>query len=470
MENQSLGQVFVRIAQEDKAMKAMIQVLELKVGPLANLPTSSKNAIVASLIEIHGLLSGKVTSSEVSAEMDATKSEILGGAQASVDTLKELADRWAGQDNNIDGLITELGGILSFTGLQNLTLEQQALVLEQIGAISHTVVEELAGRITDLESNIEGLNTATTDRASDLTALTSDKNTLNGQLNKSLKVDADMGNTEVEMQQGRDNLSIASATALQELSESTQDLADTTDYLTLYLTAYTAPPVPIPVVFASTEFYNDYQERLNGEIRVGLENVANEFDFIAHIERSTDGVNFTETGTTNMLSCLIPGGFYETYFTDSGLNNNTTYYYRIRGEVDGQYSGYSDTVEVAGIEPEAPSDVTFLLANLGEYDLSVLDSNGNTTALLNGWVYSSGPASNVPIEVTGNRMRVDAPGRDWPSWIESGDVALRVKEANDPSETTYITVYLELDTLVGSVATFLIQPALSGKSVRFRDS
>ena len=219
MSNQSIELVIKRIAQEDKATKALIQALENKVGPLAYLPTTAKDSIVLALIEIHGVLAGKLTASDIASAFGTTRDEILGGAAASVDTLKELADLWAGQDDSMGDLVNDLSGVLSYTEAQSLSAEQKALVIQSIGAISANAFNILTGRVTEIEGDLSDLDTAATNCANALISLIEAKNVLNSQLGKTLKVDADMGNSDPEKQKGRDNIGIASLADVQALSQ-----------------------------------------------------------------------------------------------------------------------------------------------------------------------------------------------------------------------------------------------------------
>lgn len=137
---QNLNNAFTRIATEFKQVAA-------RQGSLANLTTTEKSSLVGALNELKTLIGAAIndyqtgTSSTYSAakidqKIAQAKSEIIGGAGAAFDTLKEIADLLAGEDNAISALNTAIANRLRFDGAQSLTGPQKAQALTNIGAVS----------------------------------------------------------------------------------------------------------------------------------------------------------------------------------------------------------------------------------------------------------------------------------------------------------------------------------------------
>lgn len=78
----------------------------------------------------------------------------------------------------------------------------------------------------------------------------------------------------------------------------------------------------------------------------GIYNFDNGFGVTAHIERSTNGVDFVEIGTVSVADGDIAS------FSDTDLIASDTPYYRVRGEVNGQYSAYSSVIQLDAFEEE----------------------------------------------------------------------------------------------------------------------
>lgn len=141
----------VEIGSQFKQVKALI-------GVLANLSTAAKSDLVAAINEVNGKLSSagaviddsaastsKVYSSsktqaQIESRAAALKAEILGGAGATVDTLKEIADLLVqsdiDDDNAIAALTTALGNRVRFDTSQTLTTAQKAQGNSNLGSVS----------------------------------------------------------------------------------------------------------------------------------------------------------------------------------------------------------------------------------------------------------------------------------------------------------------------------------------------
>lgn len=142
---------FVETGSQLKQLRAL-------TGLLASLTTSTKNSLVDAINEVNAKTASAgaaiddstartttvySSSKVVSAISDARaslKAEILGGAGATVDTLKEIADLLASSDLDddtaISALTTGLGNRVRFDAAQTLTAAQKAQANANIGAVS----------------------------------------------------------------------------------------------------------------------------------------------------------------------------------------------------------------------------------------------------------------------------------------------------------------------------------------------
>lgn len=121
----NIASAFLRVA-------TAINTVAGRVGSLAALSTTSKTSLVEALNEVKGLIPDVSTvindsatlttktwsSTKIQAQINSAITALLGGADASSDTLKELA-------NQITALAQADNGLLSFTQAQTLTTAQQ---------------------------------------------------------------------------------------------------------------------------------------------------------------------------------------------------------------------------------------------------------------------------------------------------------------------------------------------------------
>ena len=130
-----------------------VKLLTNRIGDLTSLPTTAKGNIVAAIQEIYTLMdqAGAViddaagngaTSVTWSADKiydmielakAAVKTDLLGGATAAFDTLKELQDLITGDESIVSALSTKVGEKVSFAEAQTLTSGQRLQACQNIG-------------------------------------------------------------------------------------------------------------------------------------------------------------------------------------------------------------------------------------------------------------------------------------------------------------------------------------------------
>lgn len=117
-------------------------------GDLANLSTTAKNNLVAAINELKGIIDQVDTrliddastagdrtwsSSKITAMLAQVKTDILDGAPAAFDTLKEISDYLASNTTAVDGLLTAINNRVRFDAAQTLTTAQQLQACTNIG-------------------------------------------------------------------------------------------------------------------------------------------------------------------------------------------------------------------------------------------------------------------------------------------------------------------------------------------------
>lgn len=136
-----------------QAIGADIKDLRMKQGDLTGLSTTAKTSLVASINELYGLLgsSGAVIDDgagdgatsvtwsankifdSIAAASAALKTELVDGAGAALDTLKELADALNNDPNFAATIASEIANRVRYDAAQTLTTAQQLQACTNIG-------------------------------------------------------------------------------------------------------------------------------------------------------------------------------------------------------------------------------------------------------------------------------------------------------------------------------------------------
>lgn len=131
-----------------------IKGLRTLMGLLSNLTTTDKTNLIAAINEVNAKTAGagaqiddatartttvyssSRTEARITAATAALKSDILGGAGPTVDTLKEIADILASSGSDVAALTTALSKRVRFDAAQTLTAPEKVQVNTNIGSVS----------------------------------------------------------------------------------------------------------------------------------------------------------------------------------------------------------------------------------------------------------------------------------------------------------------------------------------------
>ena len=136
----------LRLAAEFKTIYA-------QVGTLAHLSTTDKSNLVSSINELRSQITALAGSniiddansaaiattfsaSKITTLLDALKADLLGGADAAFDTLKELQTAILSDESGITALLSAVDKRVRFDAVQALTAPEQEQARQNIGAIS----------------------------------------------------------------------------------------------------------------------------------------------------------------------------------------------------------------------------------------------------------------------------------------------------------------------------------------------
>ena len=147
----------VRIESLVLRLAAEFKTIYGQVGTLANLSTTDKTNLVSSINELRSQISvlagitviddanSAATSTTFSASkitglLDALKADLLGGADAAFDTLKELQTAILSDESGIAALLTAVDKRVRFDAAQSLTAPEQTQARQNIGAIAAAAI------------------------------------------------------------------------------------------------------------------------------------------------------------------------------------------------------------------------------------------------------------------------------------------------------------------------------------------
>ena len=145
-----------RVVALAQAIGTDVKTLTTAVGSLGSLTTTAKSSLVAAINEIaqaaasatgidDGVTSGASTwsSNKISSEISGAVSDLVGGAGAALDTLKELADALGNDPSFATTLATQIANRVRYDEAQVLTAPQKAQACDNIGAASLAVTGDL---------------------------------------------------------------------------------------------------------------------------------------------------------------------------------------------------------------------------------------------------------------------------------------------------------------------------------------
>ena len=147
----------VRIESLVLRLAAEFKTIYGQVGSLANLSTTDKTNLVSSINELRSQIAtlagitviddansaATVTTfsaSKITTLLDALKADLLGGADAAFDTLKELQTAILSDESGIAALLTAVDKRVRFDAAQSLTAPEQTQARQNIGAIAATAI------------------------------------------------------------------------------------------------------------------------------------------------------------------------------------------------------------------------------------------------------------------------------------------------------------------------------------------
>lgn len=131
-----------------------IKGLRTLMGLLSNLTTTDKTNLIAAINEVNAKTAGagaqiddvtartttvyssSRTEARITEATAALKSDILGGAGPTVDTLKEIADILASSGSDVAALTTALSKRVRFDAAQTLTAPEKVQANANIGSVS----------------------------------------------------------------------------------------------------------------------------------------------------------------------------------------------------------------------------------------------------------------------------------------------------------------------------------------------
>lgn len=138
---------FIRAIQ---LLKSVRETLKSNIGDLAALTTTQKSSLVLSLNEIKSIVDAKAnindaivgtnttwSSTKITASITKAINDLINGADATSDTLKELADK-------ITALVQADNGLVSATQAQSFTEQQKQIARTNIEVYSKNEIGDIS--------------------------------------------------------------------------------------------------------------------------------------------------------------------------------------------------------------------------------------------------------------------------------------------------------------------------------------
>lgn len=142
-----------RIETLIQRLAAEFKTIYGQVGTLGNLTTTDKTSLVSAINELRTQIktadgaaliddanSASTTTtfsaSRITSLLDALKADLLGGADAAFDTLKELQEALLADQSGLASLLTSVNARVRFDAPQALTNDEQAQARQNIGAVN----------------------------------------------------------------------------------------------------------------------------------------------------------------------------------------------------------------------------------------------------------------------------------------------------------------------------------------------
>ena len=172
----------LKIAALITAVGGDVKSITNKIGDLTSLTTTQKANLVGAINElktaVSALQSGSTTINDTAGNGDvsvtwsadkihdeivaaaaALKDDILGGAGAALDTLKELADALAGDANYATTIATKLAKVVAVDVIQTFTNAEKIQARDNIGAASAAELSQLKTDLGNVDADLVALYT-----------------------------------------------------------------------------------------------------------------------------------------------------------------------------------------------------------------------------------------------------------------------------------------------------------------------
>ena len=145
----------VRVESLVLRLAAEFKTIHGEIGTLANLSTLDKTNLVSAINELRSqitTMSGATfindanvaatgttfSASKITSLLDSLKADLLGGADAAFDTLKELQTAILNDQTGISALLAAVDKRVRFDAVQTLTAPEQLQARQNIGAVAQT--------------------------------------------------------------------------------------------------------------------------------------------------------------------------------------------------------------------------------------------------------------------------------------------------------------------------------------------